>query len=356
MNEKLYVYLFNCLKETSYEKQDHWDIFDNIYYQKIKQMNNLQNFRNNGISNMLETGLPSQERFQLLEEKKNYNTEYNADEKVDIVARFNELKKMLGKDIYKIIFNNNIGNPRCYKYQNFLLNFDDLYHVYATWQLYRFISILKKDIKKVVEIGGGYGNFAHKFKNLYKNCKYIIIDLPEVLLLQHYYLSLMNPAYNIINLLDKSVDIDINEDKYDFLLIPSNLYKNFNFSFDIIINKRSLGEMPKKIMNDYFVWVQKNLKKGGLFYIVNRYAFTKSNDKNKIREYNFDEKWDILLSKPQWLQTHLHEFLLQRRDNESSIPLNFILKSFPLSTPPPGPIMKDSILKQSDWMKYQNIT
>ena len=354
MDIQVYNKLYEILNKLSYEKQDHWDIFDKTYYEKIKNIENLNSFRNNGISNMLETGLPSQERFELLRDNKNYNTEYNDDEKEDIINRYEELKILLGNSINKYSFNNNVGNPRHLLHDNKLLNFDDLYHVYAMWQLNRYI--LKKEINSniVVEIGGGYGNFAHKFKELHNKSKYVIIDLPEVLLLQHYYLMNMNKNYKIINLIDESIDIDIDNESFDFLLLPFNTYQKHNFNSDIIINKRSLGEMPKNILENYFDWIQKNINTHGIFYIVNRYAFTKSNDKNKIRDYPFDYNWNIILSKPQWLQSHLHEFILERTHdyNES---LNLLLKSFPLSTPPPGPIMKENILKQSDWIKFQNI-
>jgi putative sugar O-methyltransferase len=339
MNINEYNNLFNKLKTIQYKEQDHWNVFDQKYYNIIENLDNLKNFRNNGISNMLETGLPYEERFNLLNNNKCYNTEYNNDEIEDIKNRFNELKIMLGDEINNIPFNNNIGNPRHYIFNNCLLNFDDLYHIYATWQLKRFIDNQNIKIEKIVEIGGGYGNFSNKCKTLFPHIKYIIIDLPEVLLLQHYYLSSMNSKYKIINLIDNSIDIDIENDKYDFLLIPYNIYNNYNFTFDVIVNKRSLGEMPKIVLEDYFKWIQKNIKKDGLFYLVNRYVFTKSKDKNKIRDYPFDENWNILLSQPQWLQTHLHEFLLQRTE-KPNISLQFLLKSFPLHSPPNGPIMK----------------
>ena len=248
MDENEYNYLFKKLANIFYEKQDHWDIFDDVYYNKVSNIKNLKNFRNNGISNMLETGLPSQDRFLMLKNNKSYNTNYNEYEIDDLLSRYDILKKMINDDLNKISFNSNIGNPRNYLYENKMLNFDDLYHVYATWQLNRFIKLQNINIETVVEIGGGYGNFANKLKSLNKKIKYIIIDLPEVLLLQHYYLLNNNKSYKIINLIDETKEIDVKNDDYDFILMPFNIYKNFNFSFDIIINKRSLGEMPKDIL------------------------------------------------------------------------------------------------------------
>jgi len=66
MHRPTYDKLYSNVHDMSYEKQDHWDIFDEPYQRKVADMSNLRNFRNNGISNMLETGLPSQERFHML--------------------------------------------------------------------------------------------------------------------------------------------------------------------------------------------------------------------------------------------------------------------------------------------------
>lgn len=360
MNIEKYNIYYNILKKNNYIEQDHWNIFDKTYYYIIEDINNLKHFRRNGISNMLETGLPSQERQKLLVEQLEYNILYNENEKDEIIKRFNELVLMMNDQIEYLFFNNEIGSPQRYihnyKGRKYLLNFDDLYQVYAAWQLNRFIhKIYDNKIKIILEIGGGYGNLAHKMKQLYKKSKYIIVDLPEVLLLQHYYLINNNSEYKIINLIDNSTEIDVENDNFDILLIPFNLYNKYKFKCDIIINMRSMGEMPKKDLYNYIYWIEENMKIGGLFYNVNRYVFTKSIDKNKIRDCPYDNYWKIIVSQPQWLQTHLHEFILQRSSTVSTISFKFLLQSFPISTPPPGPIMP-KILTQDSWMKYQKIS
>jgi putative sugar O-methyltransferase len=360
MNKDLYNYYFKILKSANYPTQDHWDIFNNDYYNKVKDFNEMLDFRINGISNMLETGLPSQERFSLIKSGKKYTVDYNQDEAEEILKRFNELQEMLGSDLFKIQFNNLVGSPRRlereYNGKNFLLNFDDLYHVYGAWQVKRFIDLYKdvKKINSIVEIGAGYGNLAHKIKSVYSKCKYFIIDLPEVLLIQHYYLSQNNPSYKIVNLLDPIQNISENQDG-DIFLIPFSRYNDVKIDFDMAINHRSFGEMPKQILFNYIKWIEKNISESGLLYTVNRYVFTKSKDKNKIRNYPFDDFWKPIVSQPQWLQTHLHEFLLKRTPDKSFPSMEFVLNSFPLSTPPPGPMM-EKIQTQPDWIKNQKIS
>ena len=139
--------------------------------------------------------------------------------------------------------------------------------------------------------------------------------------------------------------------EYDVVLIPFYLLKEFNIKPNIVINCRSFGEMPRSTLYNYFNWIQNNMTEKGLLYTVNRYVFTKSKDKNKIRDYPFDNHWLVTLSKPQWLQTHLHEFLLERTTWKNNS-LKFLLKSFPITTPPPGPMM-EKILSQKEWIQNQ---
>ena len=361
MDADLYNHYFKILKSSDYPPQDHWDIFNDEYYAKTSDFNEMSSFRSNGISNMLETGLPSQERFSLIESNSSYDINYDENEIEEILKRFKELKEIAGDQLGDIEFNSLVGNPRRLEHQSenkkYFLNFDDLYHVYGAWQIHRVMDFFKdsKKIKNILEIGAGYGNLAHKLKSIYKDCRYIIIDLPEVLLIQHYYLSQNNPDYKIFNLLSSPDTHDIDNINADIILIPFSLYSKLKFQFDMVINNRSFGEMPLEILNNYLNWIQKNISKDGFLYTVNRYVFTKSKDKNKIRNYPFDEYWKPIISQPQWLQTHLHEFLLRRTEDKPCPPLSFLLESFPLSTPPPGPIM-EKIQTQPEWLKNQQVS
>lgn len=384
--------------------ENHWDIFDEDYKKLVSNKDNFKYFRRNGMSNMLETGLPSQDRKELIASngKEMYPEKYNENECTDICLRRNELFTYFGK---RNVLNNlepqtGIGSPRHYTHPNIGIrfgygyhnklkfNFDDLYHVYGYCQIQSILNKLGIDRMKMVElerigigpnkeenvkeiasynileIGGGYGNLAYKIIKNFRNVKYIIVDLPEVLDIQEYYLENAFKYYNeifpkqkkyfkIIKVSEKDNISNLENLNYDVLLVPFNKYKELSLTFNLAINMRSLGEMPKDVMNDYINWIQNNIQMDGLFYLVNRYVFTKSVDGNKLRDYNFDDNWEVLISQPQWLQSHLHEFML-RRNNKPSLPFRFILSTFPLRTPPPGPIM-NKIETQEQWLKNQKI-
>ena len=37
MNKDLHDYYYKKLKDTTYSKQDHWDVFKNLFFQKISE-------------------------------------------------------------------------------------------------------------------------------------------------------------------------------------------------------------------------------------------------------------------------------------------------------------------------------
>ncbi len=66
-----------------------------------------------------------------------------------------------------------------------------IHHIYHLNQLLKFIGGVEKlkEIKTIVEFGGGYGNFCRLIKKLNHGCNYTIIDLPELSKLQAFYLK-----------------------------------------------------------------------------------------------------------------------------------------------------------------------
>lgn len=323
-----------------------WDCFDNEFFEFIKKENNWENFRINGLTCGLETGLLQTDRKKTVGSNE-YNQSYSEDEKEDIISRYKELKKIMKEDSLSKYVCSKIGNPRHLIFEDSLLNFDDLYNVYAYWQIKSFFN---PNDKFILEIGAGYGNLPEKFiKN--DRVKYFIIDLPESLIIQHYYLKTNHPYCKIQKI--KSVKDKINPSS-EIILIPcffSDVVENLKF--DLIINMRSFGEMNKEVLNNYFKLIEKVINNNGLLYTVNRYVTYRGKEKIKFKNYPFGNKWSQIISQPQWLQTHLHELLLERNLNPI-IPFQKIIKSYPERTPPPGPLGKN--YKVDRWMKNNGIT
>jgi putative sugar O-methyltransferase len=92
----------------------------------------------------------------------------------------------------------------------------------------------KVEVKTIVEIGGGYGNWLYLNQNKKFN-KWIIIDLPHVIELQKYYLTHTNVDLNRVSFVSA----------YNYSEVESE-------KIDIVIGTHSLSELSLDIFDDYF--------------------------------------------------------------------------------------------------------
>jgi hypothetical protein len=144
------------------------------------------------------------------------------------IKGFSQWKKLLQED--------NVGDPiRYFLYPKSSGN--RIRQVYHLKKFCDFSKIKIKEIKKVLEIGGGYGCMARIFSKLNSKIKYIIFDTFEVNLLQYYYLKL--------NKLD--ADIDNNKSKINLSSSLKDLCKDDQNPQTLFIANWSLSEMPLKL-------------------------------------------------------------------------------------------------------------
>ncbi len=90
-----------------------------------------------------------------------------------------------------------------------------------------------------------------------------------------------------------------------------------NRQVNVFMDIRSVMEMSRPVISDYFGFVQSNLRENGLFACINRYTksvITHSNKSeiNRIAEYPFDKYWTPLYSFPSEPQPHTHPLLAKR--------------------------------------------
>ena len=144
------------------------------------------------------------------------------------IKGFSQWKKLLQED--------NVGDPiRYFLYPKSSGN--RIRQVYHLKKFCDFSKIKIKEIKKVLEIGGGYGCMARIFTKLNSKIKYIIFDTFEVNLLQYYYLKL--------NKLDAY--IDNNKSKINLSSSLKDIYKDDQNPQTLFIANWSLSEMPLKL-------------------------------------------------------------------------------------------------------------
>ena len=210
-----------------------------------------------------------------------------------IFKELTELKKDKKWKIWKkLLIENNIGDPIRY----FLYPLSSGNRIRQVYFLKKFLDHKKqlhlKKIKKVIELGGGYGCMANIFYELNKKVNYSIYDMFEVNLLQYYYLFMNNcnptlkhnqKGIKLINRLDKLKHLTKNKEN------------------DLFIANWSLSEFPLKYRKQ-FISTIKNSKNSIIcfqekFENINNLSFflnlTKSLKKNfnsKIYDFHHYNK------------------------------------------------------------------
>lgn len=322
--------------------------------------------------------------------------QYVNDYSIKLQKRFENLSQIVGKkfiieNMECVIGNPQHGNPQQSNLQHenpqqsnpstnpsTNLNTNELYSVYDCWQIlhclkYSFITSLQNETPlSILEIGGGFGSLATKLlKNIIannpslSNVTYYSVDLPEILQLQEYYFKkyfneLNIPIEIITNYIkrDRESDGESNEGKSEgeksdretselkpkskitiILMKPEDIDNLTIYTkFDIAIQCRGFSEMNHETLQKYFSCIQKRIDHNGLFYLgCQRYVAYRGQETMRIRDYPFDNSWTIMKSQPSWLATHGHDMALTR-SYEAHMPFTEVLKSFPIITPPPGPL------------------
>lgn len=211
----------------------------------------------------------------------------------------------------KLLIENPVGNPVPF----FLFKKSSgnrIRHVFLLKKIFEYCQINKVD--SVIELGGGYGCMAKIFNDLDNSVNYTIFDLPEVNLLQYYYLKSNKINFKFddpneikvitskINLLEEKIKIFKKENKK--IMIVANwslsemplslrkklefLFENCNFglisyqsNFEEICNKTYFESLKEKLI-DKFLFKNEPIKEmNGIFNANKHFLFLmKKNDKN----------------------------------------------------------------------------
>jgi hypothetical protein len=141
----------------------------------------------------------------------------------------------------------------------------------------------------VNEIGGGYGGLAAaSLRTSPAITEWTIVDIPDTARVSRWYLE--DPRARVVDMADVEQ------------MAPA----------DLVVQTRGFMEMSAPELAFYFDLIQygKLLKPNGLLWMINR------KDKvSSIRNYPFDEKWDVLKSEP-WPEGDMQEILLRRTGRE----------------------------------------
>jgi putative sugar O-methyltransferase len=236
------------------------------------------NFRNNVITKGLDNANIPEEAVPRVQAKSH--------------EMYRQLVPRIPEKFRKFLEESPIGNPRRFNIDGVRVTQSSLEYTYMLSHLDPYLDT----VRVAVDIGGGYGGLARLLKLARPEMKLVLLDLPEVNAIQTYFLASAFPRTTVLGLTDVVAldSIDPRSIVFDFLVLPGQLFERLNpFSFEAVINTRSMMEMDLETVGLYLRQIQEKLAPDGIFYCVNRYE-----KKTRLKDYPFDERWSVAYSEP----------------------------------------------------------
>ena len=153
-------------------------------------------------------------------------------------------------------------------------------------------SIRSKGHCVIVKIGSGLGILPYLIKQHYQDrVSLILIDIPEILSLQEFFLRNMFPKSRFVYVSGK-------QETYDFTASAQIAFVNafcigkIRFMFDVGINTSSFAEMSKNSVDEYLSKLDKSAEQGATIISINNSGHAHDSYQNP-GYYNFPEGWSL---------------------------------------------------------------
>jgi putative sugar O-methyltransferase len=128
--------------------------------------------------------------------------------------------------------------------------------------------------KLIVDIGSGYGGLDRLLSFYAPNSCFVMVDLPETLLISSYYIEANFPNKKVAllsDIIDRLDDFETLVVEYDFIIIPPSIVQKIpNQSVDLVVNTASLGFMETEYVEFYLTEIERILQPLGYFYSLNK--------------------------------------------------------------------------------------
>jgi hypothetical protein len=113
----------------------------------------------------------------------------------------------------------------------------------------------------VAEIGGGFGGFAYFLLSPPGRYRYVDFDLPEILLVQQYYLLSAFPEKKFLLYGEQQIEFGRALESNDVMLMPNFELPNLpDDSVDFFINTGSLSEMDYATVEEYVAQIARTCR------------------------------------------------------------------------------------------------
>ena len=115
--------------------------------------------------------------------------------------------------------------------------------LYYVWRLKK--ALRSEQVGTLVEVGGGYGAFCYALCRATSVKSVVIIDLPEMHALQHYFLSQVLPDWEICVATDPHVELRPKR----IILLPACFAHNTDCVGDVFFSTFGYSEMPHELQS-----------------------------------------------------------------------------------------------------------
>lgn len=174
---------------------------------------------------------------------------------------------------------------------------------------YYYQNILRRfadpdQIKTVLEIGAGNGNFPSILYHDWAPIRVILIDLPETLAVSIPFLSSLFPEAAIA--MPHEIQAAGLPDEFDFAFLTVDQVDRVpDDNVDLAVNCHSFQEMTHQQIADYLALVQRVCRESGLFFTANRiekipcgtdaFSVEQLDPPNRMAEYPWNPQNDVLV-------------------------------------------------------------
>ena len=193
---------------------------------------------------------------------------------IDLVLEYHRYSKVIKKELLASVSESSAGGSASVYYRGQYLSEKLLFHTLIVNDIINNINFDKNRRKVVVDIGSGYGGLDRLLSYYVPNSCFILVDLPETLLLTSYYMEYNFPHKKIAllsDIADRLDDFDSLVLEYDFIIVPPSVVEKIpSASVDLAMNSASLGFMQHDYVKYYLEHIYRMLRPRGHFYSLNK--------------------------------------------------------------------------------------
>jgi len=262
-----------AVENNTFEKTKEWDrvsdLFKTLFFDESREINKdtLLNFRSTNKRCEEVFG----DHFFYVDTSIGYTKSYL--KAIDLVLDYHRFAKVINKELLASVTESYVGGSSSVYYRGQALSEKLLFHTMIVNDVLDHITF-GKERNIVVDIGSGYGGLDRLLSYYVPNACFILIDLPETLLLTSYFIEANFPNKKIAFLSDIKNRLDEFDQlvlEYDFIIVPPYVVEKIpNESVDLVLNSASLGFMDKDYVHYYLGYIARILKPFGHFYSLNK--------------------------------------------------------------------------------------